>query len=56
MSKTTRHPNAIGNGDLGQVFPESVHIADLATDAQALNMLYLTFSPEVAEGLGTGAG
>ena len=50
-SYTDQHPNLVGNGSLVAPFSERLYIADFDTDAQALDCLYISYSPEVGVGM-----
>jgi len=44
---TSAHPDAIGSGSLTALIPRRVDIATFGTDADALDCLWITFSPEI---------
>jgi hypothetical protein len=51
--KTLKHPDTIGNGSLTALETKRVDITTFGTDADALDCLQITFSPEVYPGAGT---
>lgn len=47
---TSRHPDAIGNGDLNAAFSKRLDITTFGTDADSLDCLYLAFDPIIPAG------
>ena len=50
IPNTNMHPNQFGAGSLSAPFSKRLDIATLATDADALDCLYLTYSDDVIPG------
>ena len=49
-SRQDKHPDYIGNGSLSGIFSQRVDITSFATDADALNCLNISYTPEIMPG------